>query len=106
MESGLGNIVLAQHPKKKSKEFIITDTEKKRGHIFNNLHPAPTASLKKKWLSRGGGVGGADKKLTRGCVFWYKTMILQGVKLTIQPLGVGHANRPINPENGGVCGIF
>ena len=28
-------------------------------------------------------------------------MILQGVKLTIQPLGVGYANRPKKPNMGG-----
>ena len=28
-------------------------------------------------------------------------MILQGVKLTIQPLGVGYANRPEKAQNGG-----
>ena len=28
-------------------------------------------------------------------------MILQGVKLTIQPLGVGYANRPKKPKMGG-----
>ena len=33
-------------------------------------------------------------------------MILQGVKLTIQPRGVGYANRPKKAQNGGVCGIF
>ena len=33
-------------------------------------------------------------------------MILQGVKLPIQPLGVGYPNRPKKAQNGGVCGIF
>ena len=33
-------------------------------------------------------------------------MILQGVKLTIQPLGVGYANRPKKAQNRGACGIF
>ena len=28
-------------------------------------------------------------------------MILQGVKLTIQPLGIGYANRPKKAEMGG-----
>ena len=32
-------------------------------------------------------------------------MILQGVKPTIQPLGVGDANRPKKAQNGGVCGV-
>ena len=29
-------------------------------------------------------------------------MFLQGVKLTIQPLGVGYANRPKKAPNGGM----
>ena len=33
-------------------------------------------------------------------------MILEGVKLTIQPFGVGYANRPKKAQNGGVCGAF
>ena len=37
-------------------------------------------------------------------------MILQGVKLTIQPLGVGYANRPKKAQNrgggGGVSPIY
>ena len=36
----------------------------------------------------------------------YKLMILQGVKQTIQLLGVGYANRPKKAQNGGVCGVF
>ena len=31
---------------------------------------------------------------------------LQGVKKTVQPLGVGYANRPKKAQNGGVCGVF
>ena len=33
-------------------------------------------------------------------------MILQGVKLTIQPLGVGYANSPKMAKMGGVGGVF
>ena len=33
-------------------------------------------------------------------------MVLQGVKLTIPPLGVGYANRPKKAQNGGICGVF
>ena len=33
-------------------------------------------------------------------------MILQGVKPTIQPLGVGYVNRPKKARNGGLCGVF
>ena len=32
-------------------------------------------------------------------------MILQGVKLTIQPLVEGYADRPKKAQNGGVCGV-
>ena len=55
---------------------------KKGGSFF--LPPSHT-SLKtsKKWVSSGG-----------------------GVKLTIQPLGVGSANRPKKAQNGGICGVF
>ena len=35
-----------------------------------------------------------------------KIMILQGVKLTGQPLGIGYANQPKKAQNGGVCGGF
>ena len=35
-----------------------------------------------------------------------KIMILQGVKLTIQHLGVAYANGPKKARNGGVCGVF
>ena len=56
-----------------------------------------------KW---GGGPGGSGPKTHWGMRLLDKIMILQGVKLTIQPLGVGHANRPKKAKMGGVCGIF
>ena len=54
----------------------------------------------------GGGLGGSGPKTHWGMCLLDKIMILQGVKLTIQPLGVGYAHRPKNAQNGGVCGIF
>ena len=78
---------------------------KKRGggHFFDIFEPPPPpphTSLKtsKKWVSSGGGsVGGPHW----GMCLLDKIMILQGVKLTIQPLGVGYANRPKKAQNGG-----
>ena len=91
---------------------MIIDS-KKRGvfDIFDDPpNPPPHTSLKtsKKWVSSGGGVGGGgpDQKLIGGCVDLDKIMILQGVKVTIQPFGVGYANRPKKAQNGGVCGVF
>ena len=62
------------------------------------MDPPPTPptlleNLKKvgfKW----GGLGGSGPKTHWGMHLLDKIMILQGVKLTIQPLGVGYANRP------------
>ena len=33
-------------------------------------------------------------------------MILQGVKLTVQPLGAGYANRPKKAKDEADCGVF
>ena len=41
-----------------------------------------------------GGLGGSGPKTHWGMHLMDKIMILQGVKQTIQPLGVGYANRP------------
>ena len=62
--------------------------------------PPPPQNLKKvgfKW----GGLGGSGPKTHCGMHLLDKTMILQGVKLTIQPLGVGYANRPKKAKMGG-----
>ena len=63
--------------------------------------PPPHTSLKtsKKWVSSGG--GGSGPKTHWGMCLLDKTMILQGVKLTIHPLGVGYTNRPKKAKNGG-----
>ena len=65
--------------------------------------PTPPPSLKtsKKWVSSGGGLGGSGPKTHWGMRLLDKIMILQGVKLTIQPLGVGYANRPKKAKMGG-----
>ena len=77
---------------KKTKRFMIFDP-KKGGVIFSTfLTPPPTPP--KKWVSSGGGLGGSGPKTHWGMRLLDKIMILQGVKLTIQPLGVGYANRP------------
>ena len=81
---------------------------KKGGVIFSTFltpHPHLPQYLKKvgfKW----GGSGGSGPKTHWGMRLLDKIMILQGVKLTIQPLGVGYANRPKKAQNGGVCGVF
>ena len=49
----------------------------------------------------GGVWGGSGPKTHWGMRLLDKIMILQGVKLTIQPLGVGYANRPKKIQNGG-----
>ena len=78
-------------------------------------HPAqPTDQLKpphlpqnlKKVGFKWGGLGGSGPKTHWGMCLLDKIMILQGVKLTIQPFGVGYANRPKKAQNGGVCGVF
>ena len=59
------------------------------------------AKTSKKWVSSGGGLGGSGPKTHWGMRLLDKIMILQGVKLTIQPLGVGYANRPKKVKMGG-----
>ena len=54
----------------------------------------PSLKTSKKWVSSGGGLGGSGPKPHWGMRLLDKIMILQGVKLIIQPLGVGYANRP------------
>ena len=85
---------------KKTKRFMIFDP-KKGGVIFLTFlthppppppHPPPPPP--KKWVSSRGGLGGSGPKTHWGMRLLDKIMILQGVKLTIQPLGVGYANRP------------
>ena len=79
---------------------------KKGGVIFPTfLPPPPTPPTPppppKKWVSSGGGLGGSGPKTHWGMCLLDKIMILQGVKLKIQPLGVGYANRPKKAQMGG-----
>ena len=69
-------------------------------------HPPPSLKTSKKWVSSGGGLGGSGSKSHWGMRLLDKITILQGVKLRIQPLGVGYANRPKKAKMGGVCGVF
>ena len=64
-------------------------------------HPPPSLKTLKKWVSSGGGLGGSGPKTRWGMRILDKIMILQGVKLTIQPLGVGYANSPKMAKMGG-----
>ena len=80
---------------------------KKGGVIFWTFltppPPPPPPSLKgsKKWVSSGGGLGRSGPKTHWGMRLLDKIVILQGVKLTIQPRGVGYANRPKMAKMGG-----
>ena len=72
---------------------------KKGGSFFDP--PPPSLKTSKKWVSSGGSLGGSGPKTHWGMRLLGKIMILQGVKLTIQPLGVGYANRPKKAKMGG-----
>ena len=85
---------------------MIFDPKKGGGHFLTPPpHPPPVpTSFKssKNWVSRGGvRGGGSGPKTDWGMRLLDKIMILQGVKLTIQPLGVGYVNRPKKAQNGG-----
>ena len=71
---------------------------KKGGWIFDP--PPHPQNLEKSGFKGGGGFWGGPKT-HRGMRLLYKTVILQGVKSTIQPLGVGYANSPKKAQNGG-----
>ena len=93
--------------KSKKKQKIHDFRPKKKGGSFLSTfwtppHPPPT-SLKtsKKWVSSGGVLGGCGPKTHWGMRLLDKLMILQGVTLKTQPLGVGYANRPKEAQNGG-----
>ena len=68
--------------------------------------PPPLPQKPKKWVSSGGGLDGSGPNTHWGMCLLDKIMILHGVKLTIQPLGVGYAKRPKKAQKGGVCGVF
>ena len=104
MESGPGNTFSAQNREKKNKRFMIFDP-KKGGSIFDpSPQPPPPPHLPqnlKKVGFKWGALGGSGPKSHWGMCLLDKIMILQGVKPTIQPLGVGYANRPKKAQNGG-----
>ena len=81
---------------------MISDTKKGGGVFFNIFDPSLSAPAQKNGFV-GGVWGGPDQRLIGGCVYCLldKIMILQGVKPTIQALGVGYANRPKKAQNGG-----
>ena len=77
---------------------------KQAGVIFSTfLTPPPSLSRKspKKWVSSGGGLRGSGPKTYWGMCLLDTMFILQGVKLTIQSLGVGYVNRPKKAQKGG-----
>ena len=76
---------------------------KKGGVIFLDIFdppltpptpPTPPSKPEKSGFQVGGVWGGSGPKTHWGMRLLDKIMILQGVTLTIQPLGVGYANRP------------
>ena len=84
---------------------------KKGGVIFSDIFdppppppptpPPPPLKGSKKRVSSGGGLGGSGPKTHWGMHLLEKIMILLGVNLTIQPPGVGYANRPKKAKMGG-----
>ena len=88
---------------KKTKRFMIFDPKKGGDHFLTPLHPPFSLKSSEKWVSSWGGLGGGGvrTKTHWGMRLLDKIMILQGVKPTIQPLGVGYAIRPKKAQNGG-----
>ena len=81
---------------------------KKGGVIFLDIFdppqpppPPPPRKPEKSGFQVGGGLGGGRKKTHWGMHLLDKILILRGVKLTIQPLAVGYANRPKKAKMGG-----
>ena len=86
---------------KKIKRFMIFGQKLGGGGLSTFLTP-PLKSPKKRVSSGGGGgLGGSGPKTHWGMCLLDKIMILQGVKQTIQPLGVGYANSPKKAQKGG-----
>ena len=79
---------------KKTKSFVIFDP--KNGDQFFSPTSNLPRHLKKVGFKWGWGLGGGGSgpKTHWGMCLLDKIMILQGVKPTIQPCGVGYANRP------------
>ena len=104
MESGHGNTFSAQNQKNQN----IHDFRPKKGggviffDIFDPPPPPPhlPEKLEKVGFKWGGSGGGSGPKAHWGMRLLDKIMILQGVKLTIQPLEVGYANSPKKAKMG------
>ena len=77
---------------------------KRGGFIFSTFltPPPPLPHKLQKVGFKWGGSGGGPDQTHWGMRLLDKTMILQGVKLTIQPLAVGYANRAKKAQNGGM----
>ena len=82
---------------------MIFGPKKWGGHFFDIFDPPPTPPPPplKSGFQVGGVGGGSGPKTHWGMHLLDKIMILQGVELTIQPLGVGYANRPKKAKMGG-----
>ena len=80
---------------------MIFDPKKGGVIFFDIFDPPPPTPPPKKWVSSGGGLGGSGPKTHWGMRLLDKLMILQKVKPTIQPLGVGYANSPKKAKMGG-----
>ena len=108
MGAGPGNTFSAEN--KKNHKIHDFRPKKRGGWSFSDTNPPPTPpslkSSKKVGFKWGEGILGVRTKTHWGMCLFDKIMILQGVKLTAQPLGVGYTNKPKNAQNGGVCGVF
>ena len=85
---------------------MIFDPEKGGGGQFYDIFDPPPPSsapppLKVQTGFQVWGGGGSGPKTHWGMRLLDKIMILQGVKLTIQPLEVGYADRPKKAQKGG-----
>ena len=65
------------------------------------MTPPPPSKPEKSGFQVGAVLGGVRPKTHWGMRLLDKIMIIQGVKLTIQPLEVGYANRPKKAKMGG-----
>ena len=79
---------------------------KNGGVIFSNIFDPPPPphfpqNFKKVGFKWGGGSGGVRTKNSLGDVFIGQNNDFTRVKLTIQPLGAGYANRPKKAQNEG-----
>ena len=88
---------------KKNQKILDFRPQKKGGHPPRAPPPHLPQNLKKVGFKWGGGLGGGGggPKPHWAMRLLDKIMILQGVKLTIQPLGVGYANSPKKAKMGG-----